>query len=88
MAGNSFVTHDGTHVPGTVAMVVGEDGLARPVGESADTGTAKAAPPFTLDQLCRALAAHAVLCRGGSVEKEADAALVQIVAFVAANPKE
>lgn len=64
MAGNSFETHDQSHVGGVVVMALDKNGQAIPVDVT---------PPFTLEQLCRALGAHAVLCRGeGDMEKSAE----------------
>lgn len=62
MAGNSFTTHDGTHVTGAVAMAVDEDGKAVPI--EADTPIGRVALDFTFEEFCRALAAHAAIVAG------------------------
>jgi hypothetical protein len=83
MAGNSFETHDGSHVPGAVAMAVGDDGQAVPVGEHTPIGKVRI-EGFTFEQFCRALAAHAVLC-GKSDDMES--AAEQIRDFALKEPQ-
>lgn len=70
MSGNSFETHDGSHVGGVVAMAPGKDGKATPI------------EPFTLEQLCRALAFHGALCSGKKADAESlESAAQQMIAF-------
>lgn len=77
MAGNSFETHDGSHVGGVVAMAIDKNGQAVPVDVT---------PTFTLEQLCRALAAHAVACRLGPDDENEAAA--KILNFARGQQKE
>lgn len=63
-------------------MALDEKGLAFPVGEDTPIGAVKVIGlPFTFEQLCRALAAHAMLVHEGAQDMEAAAR--QIIEFAA-----
>lgn len=74
MSGNSFPTKEGPHVTGAVAMGVDEDGFAVPAEAHTPIGTVR----LDVDQLCRALAAHAAFITG----KSADEAMIRIHSYV------
>lgn len=72
MSGNSFATPDGAHVTGAVAMALDDAGNAVPIEADTPIGTVK----LDLEELCRALAAHACIIAGkGDMEETAQAIL-------------
>jgi len=85
MAGNSFATPDGPHVTGAVAMALDAKGQAIPIEADTPIGTVKVEGVPTLEQLCRALAAHAALIAGKDGPDEAAAALILSFARKAAS---
>lgn len=75
MDGNSFPTRAGSHVGGTVILMLDESGNAVPL---------KRHPPITLEQFCRALAAHAsaVISKGGGADPvQAETLAASFLAF-------
>lgn len=89
MAGNSFATEhgDGTHVGGSVVMALNAKGEAFPVGEDTPIGAVKVTGlPFTFEQFCRALAAHAVFIRDPGNLGMMEDAFRQIRGFALAEP--
>ncbi len=91
---NSFATKSGSHVTGAVAMAVGDDGLAEPVTAETPIGTVRVDgavhvdnQPFTLEQLCRALAAICAL-QSGKTMTEAEHVAKVVFAFASGAPVE
>lgn len=83
MDGNSFPTKDGGHVTGAVNMAVDKNGCAVPVKADTPIGTVTVQGGITLEQFCRALAAHVVAVNGGG---DAEKTAQEILGF--AKPKE
>ena len=83
MGGNSFSTHDGATVTGAVAMALDDSGKAVPIEAETEIGTVRVKGlNFSLDQFCRALAAHASVVRGGDASKhEVESLAKQILDF-------
>lgn len=78
MGGNSFQTHDGATVTGAVAMALDERGNAVPIEADTEIGTVRIKDlPFSFEQFCRALAAHASIVS----KSDPDEALAKILAF-------